>query len=169
MSIDVFKLANTYQRQGILLDTNLLLILFLGLVDKKLLQTHKKSQDYSIDDFEFISKYIDKFHKRWTTPHILTEVSNLASLTKSKHRYLFAKVSQVIANHYFEDYIPYQELTGTAEFVDFGLTDSCILTLAKTKNILIATNDLPLANAISALGKDCLYYDLFRKTNNLNF
>jgi len=158
-SDDPLKNFQPHFRKGLLLDTNLMVVLLLGLVNKRFIGTKKAAAKYNIKDFYFLQKISEKFDKRVTTPHILTEVSNIASLTKTRDNRAFMLVSQAIAESYFEIHHTFKELTGYDHYSKLGLTDTGIVKLVEENNYYVMTNDLPLANIIRSLGKECLYYD----------
>jgi len=70
-----------YQRSGVLVDTNLLLVYFIGLYDTatgyKLVNTFKYTKgNYGSEDFDALLAFLQDFRTVVTTPHILAEVSN---------------------------------------------------------------------------------------------
>src|SRR5690606_14486178 len=66
-------------RTGVLLDTNLLLLWLIGRYDRRLIGRHKRTEAYTTDDFQLLDRLTRRCTKRFTTPHVLTEVSNLAA------------------------------------------------------------------------------------------
>ncbi len=67
-----------YKRKGVLVDSNLLLLLFVGLFDPARIKKFKRTGHFSEVDFRLLVNFLAYFDKAITTPHILTEVSNLA-------------------------------------------------------------------------------------------
>lgn len=75
---------------GVLVDTNLVLLLLAGTVDRELIGNWKRTQAYVQDDFELLSDMLEVRRGLLITPHIATEVSNLAtSLAKPVHARFF--------------------------------------------------------------------------------
>ena len=71
-------LAN--QSSGVLLlDTNLLLLLFIGGKDTSFIKKAKTLSAYTEEDYELLQEFVslNRFTGLLTTPHIITEVSNL--------------------------------------------------------------------------------------------
>jgi hypothetical protein len=66
-------------RSSLLLDSNLLLLLAVGSYDRKLIATFKRVSGYTVEDYELLGRFASGFRDVATTPHILTEVSNLAN------------------------------------------------------------------------------------------
>ena len=63
----------------LLLDTNLLLLLFIGGKDISLIKKAKTPSAYTEEDYELLQEFAsrNRFANLLTTPHIITEVSNL--------------------------------------------------------------------------------------------
>ena len=71
-------LAN--QSSGVLLlDTNLLLLLFIGGKDTSLIKKAKTLAAYTEEDYELLQEFtsLNRFTGLLTTPHIIMEASNL--------------------------------------------------------------------------------------------
>jgi hypothetical protein len=73
--VNVPKIAGI-QQKSILVDTNLLLLLFLGTVNPARISKFKRTQQFSDQDFYLLVSFLSGFDKVVTTPHILKEVSN---------------------------------------------------------------------------------------------
>jgi hypothetical protein len=77
--MDFAGLLQKHYRGGVLIDSNLLLLLMIGAIDRDRITTFKRTQKYSSDDFELLQQLVSKFSKIVTTPQILTEVSTSAA------------------------------------------------------------------------------------------
>jgi hypothetical protein len=75
MSSDA-ELIGKYSRQGAMLDANLLLLYCLGLSNKSAIPRFKRSNGFTESDFDLLQLVVKRFAKLYTTPHVLTEVSN---------------------------------------------------------------------------------------------
>ncbi len=134
----------------LLIDTNLLLLLFIGLYDKRLITTFKRTSNRFIDeDFENLSKFVDNFRKIVTTPHILTELSNFSGeLSGRKKDDFFLFLSENIVN--LEEIIdPSINIIENEEFIKFGLTDTAIYCLSRNK-IPVITVDFKLSGYLQS-------------------
>ncbi len=78
------EIIGSYRNKGILIDTNLLLLYFIGKYNKSLIQYFKRTQKYVIEDYELSTSVIKFFTRIITTPNILTEVSNLSGNLENK-------------------------------------------------------------------------------------
>ena len=157
------ELTQRYRTAGVLVDTNILLLLFVGSVERRLIERFKRtvSRGFEASDYELLTNFLKLFDDRVvTTPHILTEVSNLAGqLGSQKQRFFsyFAKgISQLI-----EHCEPSKNLAQVESFVKFGLTDAAIIDLVKGQ-FLVLTEDFPLANYLSQQGVDVINFNHLR-------
>ena len=150
MPDEIKKLIQFYRRRGAILDSNLLLLLLVGLLDESLVPNFKRTRNYSVEDFHTLRRAISLFKKICTTPNILTEVTNLGKFDgkyKQKFADLMAKNILSMEEHYIESKV----VIGSLEFLRFGLTDTINMTVA-AKGFLLLTNDAPLASHCREVG-----------------
>jgi hypothetical protein len=78
---EINQLLGRYKSRGILIDTNLLLLYFVGKYDPRRILSfgRTKSRAFTLEDFKLLLVVFDYFDRVITTPNILTEVSNLSS------------------------------------------------------------------------------------------
>ena len=67
-----------FRGHQVLLDTNLLLLFLVDSYERKRIRNFKRTSTFSEEDFDLLAAFLQAFKKILTTPHILTEVSNLA-------------------------------------------------------------------------------------------
>ena len=136
-----------YSQSGVLLDTNVLLLLWAYRVDPVLIGG-KKLEIYTTGDAELLYACVSKFQKILTTSSILTEVSNLAGLMLygTKKTQLF-ELMYAFFNEPNADHVQHCSLHGVElpapTFVKLGYTDASIISVAKTLHFLL-TDDLDL-------------------------
>ncbi|MGP8256487.1 MAG: PIN domain-containing protein [Methanoregula sp.] len=159
-------LFKRYRRKGILVDTNLLLLWLVGRYDRSLIHTHKRTQEFVPEDFDTLYAFLREFATLATTPNILTEVSNLAAQMRDPRRatvffeQVFAKEVRVLA----ETYVPSATTMEESSFRKLGLTDCCILALAKGKYLLL-TDDFCLAQCFESIGGHAVNFNHIRLGN----
>lgn len=128
-----------YRSKGILVDTNLLLLMLIGGVSRSYITQFKRTQLYSPEDYDLLIKVLDKFACVVVTPNLLTEVSNLSnglSGPRLKQFYeVFAKALSVMQEKYIESV----DLTSYPGFYAYGLADAGIVAAAK-ENYLVLTD-----------------------------
>jgi len=79
MSNALHVLLRRYKNRGIFVDTNLLLLWFVGGLDKELIPRFKRTKQYAPEDYDTLDDFVAYFKTRVTLPNVLTEVSNLAA------------------------------------------------------------------------------------------
>jgi hypothetical protein len=147
---------------GLVLDTNLLLLLIVGGARRELVGKGRLNM-FSGEDFDTISAIVSRFSVVTTTPNILTEVSNLADALTGIHRdaYIASFVNNLPLLS--ERYVPSHGLVGSAIFNLFGLSDAAIAEIA-SRELLVITMDLPLYQYLSAMELDVLNFNHIRTT-----
>jgi hypothetical protein len=132
--------------------------------DPELVCTFKRLNSFQSDDVELLAKTLKIFSALRTTPHVLTEVSNLAnSLPKwrkddwSDH---FSQQIEVIS----EKWIPALTLAASP-LMPLGLTDAGLASLASTHVIL--TIDFPLSNSLESRGLNVINFTHLRSVSLL--
>jgi len=147
---------------SLLLDSNLLLVLLAGLTDSRLFGRFKRISIYSVGDFELLMRIIARFSVLLTTPHVLTEVSNLAnSLPEDSRRDWLKTMANVLVDDPIKPYVD-EKWTAAAELADlehfalFGLTDTAIS--QRASEALILTDDIKLSGYLRNSGTDILNF-----------
>ena len=159
------NLFSRYRNKGILIDTNILLLLFVGSVDRKRIPRFPRTASFTPEDYDNFSEIFMRFEKRVTTPSILAEVSNLLQmLPVNIHGSFFEGFVTILLNLLEEKYTRSDELVKTAPFSRFGLTDSGIIHLAQEK-YLVFTDDGPLVGYLVDQGIDVLNANTLRSWN----
>ncbi|MEH2234259.1 MAG: PIN domain-containing protein [Nostoc sp.] len=161
------SLIRRYHQKGILIDTNILLLYFVGSINRERITRFNRTQQFIPEDYDLLLRIIVKFRKLITTPNILTEVSNfvdkLVEPERSQCFTIFALFAQNV-DMLDEYYVKSLDAVNTEKFIKFGLTDSGILTLARGK-YLILTDDFKLANYLQSVDIDVINFNNIRVFN----
>lgn len=142
-----------YQPVGLIIDTQLLLLFFIGNHDKKTILNCNLTRSFTEADFELLKKIIKLFSGRSIiiTPHILTEISNMSIRFFNKkspelYRY-FTSVIKFLGS-YKEDHHNMHSILGMGVQLisDYGFTDLGVVGIAdrEDKKIAILTDDTDL-------------------------
>jgi hypothetical protein len=165
MSFEFFvTLMGKHRHKGLLVDTNVLLLLLIGSLDSKLIGNFKITANQGFDeaDFNLLRAFVGKFQKIVTTPHILTEVSNHADKIKGDaHKKIFGRFVSLI-EQLDEHTETTKALVKSDAFVRFGLTDTAISSLA-SKNFLVLTVDFPLVSYLQSKKADVINFNHLRQ------
>lgn len=74
------ELFKNHVGKPVLVDANLLLLVMIGSFDRDLIASFKRTCAYSIRHYDLLVRLLGYFSTVVTTPHILTEVSNLGCI-----------------------------------------------------------------------------------------
>ena len=165
MSEITSQLIQRYRQAGILVDTNILLLFFIGAFDQDLIPQFKRTKQFSVDDYGTLMRFLSFFdYKIVTTPNILTEISNLSGqLGEPKKSEYFKNFSSGITL-LEEEYVASRDIGQMREFVKFGLTDTGIIHLTRGK-YLVLTADFRLSQYLQKAGVDVINFNHIRVTN----
>ncbi len=149
------KLVARHRSHGVLLDTNVLLLLLIGLTDRRLIARHKRTTQFRPLDFDLLVRFLGGFERRLVTPHILTEVSNLGGQIGNPDRSRFFRSLRSGIGAFEEIVTKSRSVSEVDEqlFCRLGLTDSVTL-LAAAHPCLVLTDDQALADELSARAVD---------------
>ena len=126
-------------KERIIIDTNLLILLIVGLYDADYIGQHKNTSDYTVDDFELLSMRLDKC-ELVVTSSILTEVSNLLWQTSEPHKSRIRRGLAEFIGRANEHQPISASVTNAAEFMSLGLTDAGILELPKGSGLILTVD-----------------------------
>jgi hypothetical protein len=148
-------IARHYSR-GIIVDTNLLLLYGVGLADSAGILRLKRTQQYSVEDFERLRAFLTPFHRIITTPHILTELSNLAIDKRDANPIPYLPVLIEIIRGAKELHIEKEAVLDLEYLPRLGIADCVTLELARIHDYLVVTDDFPLLGYVRSLEREAL-------------
>ena len=158
--LDALALMNKHRSKGVLVDTNLLVLLLVGSVNRRRILEFKRTQSFTMQDFDLLSRLIAWFEKLITTPHVLSQVSDLTDLAGEEFwtvRGKFASLVELMDDSYDEC----KALVSQPRFSRLGLTDAAIATVC-SRGILVLTTDVQLELALQQRGADALNFNHVR-------
>ena len=138
-----------YRSREVLVDANLLLLYFVGALRPDLISSFNRTSAYRTEDFALLETIFTYFKKFATTPHILTEVSNLMGQCQEPLRSELRGYLARAIQPWGEPLISSRKLTQAAHFIKFGLTDTAIAELAGRSH-LVLTDDHSLAGFLES-------------------
>jgi len=154
-------LIDRYQSRGLLVDTNILLLHFVGSFDRRLIPRFKRTMQFREEDYDLLTGLISRFRRLVTTPHVMSEVNSLSGQigepARTKYFAEFARQIAVLD----EQYVPSATAAQVEQFVKVGLADSGILHLAG-KRYLVLTDDARLFAILGHLGIDAVNFNHIR-------
>jgi rRNA-processing protein FCF1 len=156
---DPLEQLQAYGGVGVVVDTNLLLLLFLGSYDRKQIGMSRLAS-FSEKDFDILIKLLARFKRIVTTPNILTEVSNLSNaISEGKRAAYFTSFASRLALLDEQHIVSATALM--SRWAKFGLTDAVIAAIAKNR-YLVLTDDFRLSQSLQSDGIDTLNFNHLR-------
>jgi hypothetical protein len=154
------RLIEKHAAGGLLIDSNLLLLLFVGRMNRRRIANFRRTSAYDASDYELLEHLVSVFHRTLTTPHILTEVSNLASLSGSE----LASVREVMKDFVEimeELHEPSRVVVQDRAFHRLGITDAAISSACA--GLLVLTDDFDLYDSLGRRGIDAINFNHLRE------
>ncbi len=135
-------LLKNHKKSGMLLDANLLILFIVGRAGVKFIAQAKRTRTYTPDDYKLLQQIAARFTV-FTTPHILTETSNLLEKDEKHIRQAVFQQYKIVAAQLKEITEPVKEVVSSKAFLKLGLSDSVIYELGK-KGLLVLSDDFEL-------------------------
>lgn len=144
---------------NIVLDTNVLLVYFIGLYDSSFIHSFKRTNKYSKTDFLNIKNIVMNFSVVFITPQILAEISNFTfEIHEPKLTIYMKKLIRTIRD-FKEDHIAMDKLIANENLIcSIGFTDVSIIEVAKKNDCLILTSDFEMSQRAASMGCRALNY-----------
>ncbi len=152
---NLLRLFNKYKNKGIFIDTGILLLYVVGSDNPALVKKFSRTANFDENDFILVSKFIDNFKSKITSPHILTEVSDLLGENEKNN---FHIILQTYINGVEEKLLTSKEIAASESFLKFGLADSAIIENSK-ETYLIFTADNRFYGYLTSTGIDAVNFD----------
>jgi hypothetical protein len=159
--LDPGSLIVKHRTKGVLLDTNLLVLYLIGKVNPRRILNHKRTASYELNDFYLLDFLVGGFRKLITTPHLLSQTSDLAALD-GEERQISRKVFKAMIQGMDERYDQSRSVVEDPFFSRLGLADAAIA-MACRKSLLVLTDDLDLHRALTLRGADALNFNHIRQ------
>ncbi len=163
MSAQVFALLGKHAGRSVLVDTNILLLYFVGTTRRERISRFGRTDQFTARDFDLLVTFLSDFTTVATTPGILTEVSSfIDKLGEPDRSFCYALFAQEIPS-LREFFVPSQGIASTDwYFLEFGLTDCGIAEMAKRYQCLVLTDDAKMANFLRTQQVDVISFDDLR-------
>ena len=86
MTDPLLALMQRYHSRGVLVDTNILLLYFVGKFKREQVPNFKRTAQFTPEDFDLLFRLLSRFDHIVTTPNVLSEVSNLSAQLGERRR-----------------------------------------------------------------------------------
>lgn len=155
------ELFKKYKQKGILIDTNILLLWFVGSVNCNRISKFNRTEKFIPEDYDVLINILGYFSKIVTTPNILTEVNSLINQIGEPERTQCLEIMKIGIRQMQEFYIESSNTVEVEGFTKFGLTDTGIVSLARDR-YLVLTDDLKLAYYLQNIRIDTVNFNNIR-------
>ncbi|MEZ0543117.1 hypothetical protein [Fibrella arboris] len=158
-------LTDLRKSKGLLIDTNLLVLLTIGTLSVDEISEDKRTRQYTVDDFYLLLRIIDNCQSVVLTPNILTEASNLLEGVSYKGIDALS-VLKGVAERSEEQYMNSLSIMQAHAkiYTKFGLSDAVIYAMAQ-EDFAVVTQDLKLYSYLEGMGLNVLNFNNFRTGN----
>lgn len=147
---------------GLLVDTNLLVLMVVGTVNRERIPYFKRTSSYTPVDWDLLAGILEQISHRYTLPHVLSEVSGLTDLKGPElgvARITLRKLISLLQ----EIPMPSGEACADPVYLRLGITDAAIAAAARQNGCSVLTNDSGLYTALSADGLHVVMFDHIRE------
>lgn len=135
------------------IDTNLLVLLVVGSVDREQVGKHRRARAFTPDDYDLLLQVIGALERVFVTPNTLTEASNLL---ESRSDCRFLKRLRLVVEGSEEVVVASVNAVRHTEFSRLGLADIVLLKSVSARRPLITT-DIDLYCAALAKGEEAAF------------
>jgi hypothetical protein len=147
--------------RSVLLDTNLLLLLVVGLYDRDFISKHKRTTSFLPEDFDLLVECIDRYEVLWVTSHCLAEASNLLRQTTEVHAEGLMECFSSLVADARESRIPKEVIFKNRVFPRMGVADTGLAVKSKRVSCVF-TVDFDLYREIANRGHAVVNFNHLR-------
>ena len=145
--------------RGIVIDTNVLLLLLVGSYDPRCIEGHRRlSTRYSVSDFDKLTSFLANYDRLVVVPSSLSEISNLISYSDDPVSTGIKLSFCAFVREALEVYSPSAKIIETNEFRWLGLSDAAQIQAAERDDHVLLTVDGPLYAAALQRGVQALHF-----------
>jgi hypothetical protein len=161
---ELVRIARQYRQRGVIVDTNLLLLLLVGSVNLELILKFDRTQSrgFTVGDFTTLVDFLAQFETVVTTSHILTETCNFLFQIKGDYGRMAALAFARLVAEFRERRPESRRLVAAKSFLTFGLTDAAILDVKPGRH-LVVTVDAKLVNRLCSNGVAAVNFNHLRR------
>lgn len=156
------SLAYKHHSNGVIIDTNIMLVYIVGHYNINYISQFKRTEDYSADDYKDIDYVLSHFRKKVITTHILAELSNISKQAWKDKQLNYFNVFGKLLERTNEHYINKDIILNLPLLPKLGVTDLGIIKAAKKFGCLIFTDDFPMSGYARKQGIDVLHFTHIR-------
>jgi hypothetical protein len=146
-------------RPRYVIDTNLLVLLVIGTIDRGRIERHKRLGQFRESDFDLLLSLLAGSSGVVFTPHVLAETSNFLETGTDADKARNLAVLAEFAKTGEEIHVPASEAMDRSEYRWLGLTDAALLCCTSGGGVLLSVDGRLLHEAAN-LGVGFVPFDL---------
>jgi len=146
----------------VLIDSNLLVLLVVGRVDQSIISRHKRTLDFSRDDYHLLNRTLGEFGGKCVTQPVLAEASNLLCQAPSGTVSGLLDGLRGVVVESQELPLSARVIVDRAEYTRLGFTD-CSLIGLENKELTLLTTDLQLYLSALRVGRSAINFNHLRE------
>ncbi len=149
---------------AVVIDTNLLVLLIVGIASPSYIARHKRLQAYTRQDFLLLTDFLSRARRVVVTPNTVTETSNLARQIAEPARSHIHRVLHAFLQTSEEVYVASKTAANHASFVRLGVADAALLDMIGEDHMLL-TADLDLYLEALGAGRETVNFNHYIEAN----
>jgi hypothetical protein len=158
---DAERFDQNARSRGVLIDTNLFVLLIVGLVNRDRIPSFKRTSGYTPADWDLLVGLIEHIPQRYAIAHVFAEANTLTDM-KGQEKVIAREMLHRVIAITEEVHIPSVEVCASPYYCRLGLTDAAIGLAARKCGCSVITNDSDLYMALVHEGASVLKFDHLR-------
>lgn len=147
----------------VLIDTNLAILLCVGLSGPENIGKHKRLSEFDRQDFDLLSDLLSSATGLVFSPYVLSETSNLLRQIANPLRHQLSEILKTLILSGSETQIQCTRIVEDSLYLRFGMTDAAILAVLEARpEMLLLTVDLDLYLAAASRGHSTINFSHIR-------
>ena len=142
---------------GLIVDTNLLVLYVVGSVNRRRIESFKRTRQYLASDYDLLVGILGDFNPLYSVAHVLAEVSNLTDLSGDERMHARRILKETISR-LTEVEMPSAQASQDPAYEELGLADAAISTAARIHSCTVLTDDLGLYLRLQRSGVNVLNF-----------
>lgn len=163
--LDDAALIKRHRAKGVLVDTNLLVLFLVGLVNRRRILNFKRTSGFTLADYDLLLRILEWFGNLIVKPHILSQVSDLIDLS-GRELTMVRDSFKLLVERADERYDASKSIVSDSAFASLGLADAAIVALC-SRGLLVLTTDAKLHPTLQTRGIDALNFNRLRLVGGL--
>jgi len=156
------SMVRRYVRTGVVVDTELLVLLAVGRYDETYIPAFKRTAGFTSEDYEILSGFLARFRSLVLSPQVLAELSNYSYQIPEARLSVFLNTLIELVSRMTEVHVPKDEIITHGSFRKVGATDAGLIICCTEGSYLLLSKDRRLCGLARQVGVDALHFDELR-------